>query len=81
MAVFDILTVFQCWPISYFWTRWDLEHEGHCIGVEQLAWTINVVSIVLDFWMLIIPIFRLSRLQMKWKKKVAVILMFCGGLL
>ncbi|KAF5664744.1 integral membrane protein PTH11 [Fusarium heterosporum] len=77
--VFDILAIAQCRPISFFWQGWDKLHEGKCIGVNPLGWAIAAVSIIMDFWMLAIPLLQLFKLQMKWQRKVAVALMFLVG--
>ncbi|KAH6954594.1 hypothetical protein DER45DRAFT_646342 [Fusarium avenaceum] len=81
MIVFDILAIAQCRPISFFWISWDQLHkgEGKCIGVNALGWAIAAASIILDVWMLAIPLSQLVQLQMKWKRKVAVGLMFTVG--
>jgi hypothetical protein len=81
MVVFIVLAIAQCQPISYFWTGWDQLHEGHCIGTNPLAWALAAVSIVMDFWVLGIPVFQLLRLQMKWQRKLAVAMMFLVGTL
>ncbi|KAF4990483.1 hypothetical protein FGRMN_8440 [Fusarium graminum] len=77
--VFDILAIAQCRPISFFWQGWDNLHEGKCLGVNPLGWAIAAVSIIMDFWMLAIPLLQLFKLQMKWQRKVAVALMFLVG--
>ncbi|RBR14496.1 uncharacterized protein FIESC28_07732 [Fusarium coffeatum] len=79
MVAFVILAIAQCQPISYFWTGWDKEHEGHCVGTNPLAWALAAVSIAMDFWVLAIPVFQLLQLQMKWQRKLAVALMFVVG--
>ncbi|KAF5560686.1 integral membrane protein PTH11 [Fusarium napiforme] len=81
MVIFDLLALFQCQPISFYWKGWDQLHEGHCIGINGLAWAIAAVGIILDFWMLGIPISQLIHLQMKWKRKLAVASMFGVGTL
>ncbi|KAF4993967.1 hypothetical protein FGRMN_6098 [Fusarium graminum] len=80
-VLFDILAIAQCQPISFFWKGWDELHEGEgkCIGVNALGWAIAAVSIILDVWVLAIPLSQIVRLQMKWKRKIAVGLMFVVG--
>ncbi|RBR20118.1 uncharacterized protein FIESC28_05397 [Fusarium coffeatum] len=79
MIIFDILAIAQCRPISYFWQGWDGLHEGTCIGVNPLAWAIAAIGIILDLWMLGIPLSEVLFLQMKWRRKVAVSMMFIVG--
>ena len=81
LIVFDILALAQCRPISYYWQGWDALHSGHCLGINALAWAIGVVSIIIDFWMLGLPLSQLMHLQMHWKRKMAVAMMFGVGTL
>lgn len=76
-----IAAIFQCWPISYNWTRWDEQHQGKCIDITALAWSNAIVSIVFDFWMLAIPLVQLRKLKLHWKRKIGVGLMFGVGIL
>lgn len=34
VIAFTVVTVIQCSPISYAWTKWDGEHEGTCMNVN-----------------------------------------------
>lgn len=74
-------SIFQCWPISYNWTRWDQQHEGKCVDITALTWSNAIVSIVFDFWMLAIPLSQLRKLKLHWKRKIGVGLMFGVGTL
>ncbi|KAH8197083.1 hypothetical protein TruAng_008753 [Truncatella angustata] len=76
---FVVLTIFQCQPVSFYWTKWDGEHEGKCLSINNIAWANAAVSIALDFWMLAIPLSQLRSLHMHWKKKIGVALMFIVG--
>ncbi|KAJ4412312.1 hypothetical protein N0V91_000783 [Didymella pomorum] len=78
-VVFDIVAIFQCRPIHYFWTKWDGLHKGTCMDTNAIAAANAAISIALDFWMLGIPLWQLWGLKLHWKKKVAVALMFCLG--
>lgn len=73
--------IFQCSPISHYWDKWDGEHKGACLNVNALGWANAIVSIVLDLWMLAIPLSQLPKLRLHWKRKVGVALMFCVGTL
>ncbi|KAF2622047.1 hypothetical protein BU25DRAFT_452307 [Macroventuria anomochaeta] len=77
---FVIVAVFQCQPINHYWTNWDKEHEdGQCINVNALAWSNAIVSIILDIWMLVLPLYEVFRLQLSWRKKISVAVMFLVG--
>ncbi|KAG5916960.1 hypothetical protein E4U42_007428 [Claviceps africana] len=77
--VFIVAGGLQCRPVQYFWTKWDGEHAGSCLNVNGLAWSNAVISIVLDCWMLAIPMWQLAGLNLSLKRKVGVGLMFCVG--
>jgi hypothetical protein len=79
--LFVLLAIFQCRPISYYWSGWDGEHQGTCLNVNGLAWSNAAISIVLDGWMLALPISQLFGLQLHWKKKIGVAMMFVVGTL
>ncbi|KAF3037423.1 hypothetical protein E8E11_000925 [Didymella keratinophila] len=77
--VFVVVAVFQCWPISYYWTKWDGEHTGHCIDINALVWANAAISIAVDLWMLGIPLSQLIHLKLSFSKKAGVAIMFCLG--
>ncbi|KAK4144971.1 CFEM domain-containing protein [Dichotomopilus funicola] len=76
---FTILTIFECTPMSYFWNQWDGEHEGMCLNVSAIAWSNAAISIALDVWMLAIPLGQIRSLNLHWKKKIGVAMMFIVG--
>ncbi|KAH7346841.1 hypothetical protein BKA65DRAFT_285169 [Rhexocercosporidium sp. MPI-PUGE-AT-0058] len=76
---FFILGLFQCRPMSFFWKGWDNEHEGKCINVQAMAWSVAATSIALDLWLLWLPITQLVNLTLHWKKKLGVASMFGVG--
>ena len=81
-VTFFFLAVFQCTPVRFFWLHWDGEHEGTCLNLSAIGWTNAAFSIVLDFWMLAIPLSQLRTLTLlHWKKKIGVGLMFFVGTL
>ncbi|RGP77718.1 hypothetical protein FLONG3_4177 [Fusarium longipes] len=49
------------------------------LGVGEVTLASALLSIALDFWMLAIPLSQVVRLQMKWKRKLAVSFMFALG--
>lgn len=79
--VFVFIAIFQCRPISYYWKNWDGEHQGTCLNVNSLGWTNAAISILLDAWMLGLPMSQLVALQLHWKKKIGVGMMFVVGTL
>ncbi|KAH6687836.1 putative PTH11-type G-protein coupled receptor protein [Plectosphaerella plurivora] len=71
--------IFQCTPISYYWYRWQGTYEGTCININAVAWANAIISIVLDLWMLGLPLSKIQSLNLHWWKKMAAGLMFCVG--
>ncbi|KAH7327466.1 CFEM domain-containing protein [Rhexocercosporidium sp. MPI-PUGE-AT-0058] len=78
-VLFVLLAIFQCKPIDFYWTGWDGEHKGHCLNINALGWANAAISILLDFWMLGLPISQLIHLKLHWKKKIGVAMMFVVG--
>ncbi|KAF2026213.1 hypothetical protein EK21DRAFT_103380 [Setomelanomma holmii] len=78
-VAFVIVAIFQCRPISFYWTTWDGEHTGHCVNINAVAWANAANSIAVDLWMLAIPLSQLIHLELSWSKKAGVIVMFCLG--
>ncbi|KAI8940453.1 hypothetical protein NX059_004139 [Plenodomus lindquistii] len=77
--VFVLVAIFQCQPISFYWTSWDQEGHGKCVNINALAWSNAIISIALDLWMLGIPLYEVFHLQLSWRKKISVAFMFCVG--
>ena len=80
--------IWQCHPISYYWTRWDSSVAnangsagGSCRNANAMAWCNAGISIVLDVWVLALPLWQLKGLNLLWKKKMGVVVMFCVGTL
>ncbi|KAI6778178.1 uncharacterized protein J7T54_002713 [Emericellopsis cladophorae] len=76
---FVILAMQVCTPISYMWTQWDGEHKGKCVNDAAYVWTNAATNIALDVWILAVPLWELRHLQLHWKKKIGVALMFSLG--
>ncbi|KAJ4149932.1 hypothetical protein LMH87_010705 [Akanthomyces muscarius] len=78
-SVYVFLGIFQCTPIHYFWMKWDGIHAGHCMDINALGWSNAGMSIATDLWMLAIPMWQLKTLQLDWRRKVGVGMMFGVG--
>jgi hypothetical protein len=77
-VIFLFLLLFQCQPISYFWTRVLLDPSitGSCIDINILVVMMYVhsgFSALCDFTVGILPVFIVYTLQMKKRTKVGVI--------
>ncbi|RSL58435.1 hypothetical protein CEP54_007771 [Fusarium duplospermum] len=74
-----LVSIFPCTPISYFWNQWDGLHQGKCMDINAILWSHASFSVALDLWMLAVPLWQLRSLQLHWKKKVSVAIMFSVG--
>ncbi|KAJ6121122.1 hypothetical protein N7523_005402 [Penicillium sp. IBT 18751x] len=80
--VFMFLMLFQCKPLSFFWTRLEnhpvvnIEGEGSCINMEIIVimtYIYSAFAAFCDFTVGILPIFVVRKLHMKRQTKVAVV--------
>lgn len=71
--------IFQCTPISFFWYGWAGEMTGKCIGINLFSWIRAAIEIAIDVAILSLPLPSVVKLQMSWKKKAQVLLMFALG--
>ncbi|TQV91231.1 Extracellular membrane protein, 8-cysteine region, CFEM [Cordyceps javanica] len=79
-VAFVVAGVVQCIPIPFFWKKYtDPMAAGHCIDINTFGWTHAAVSIAVDVWLIAIPLSQLRKLQLHWKKKIGVTLMFLLG--
>ena len=81
LFTFIFLTIFQCHPIQFYWEGWDGVSAGSCLNINILAWVNAATSIATDFWMIALPLSQIKSLQLHWKRKLAVTLMFVVGTL
>ncbi|KAI0482570.1 50S ribosomal protein L36e [Xylariaceae sp. FL0804] len=73
------VTTFNCLPVPYIWTGWRGEGGGSCVDFNATVWAAAAVNIVLDTWILALPIPQLLKLQLSTKRKIQLVLMFCVG--
>jgi hypothetical protein len=80
---FILITIFQCRPISFFWTKWEHSdtHQGTCLDINAITWSSASVNIALDAWILSIPLSQLRSMNLDWRKKIGVGIMFSVGTL
>lgn len=68
--------VFQCTPIN---KSWKPRKPGHCIAFEPFLWGNSISNAVLDYCILLLPVFPVLRLQMGKVQKTLVLLSFSLG--
>lgn len=73
------LIAFQCRPVDFFWTRWDLHDGGKCIASAPILWSNAVLTMVLDFWVLLMPLPYVARLQLSVKRRLGISFMLAIG--
>lgn len=71
--------IFQCTPIPFFWSGWAGEMAGKCIDINLFSWIRAAIEIAIDVAILSLPLPSVVKLQMSWKKKAQVLLMFALG--
>ncbi|EXJ84621.1 hypothetical protein A1O3_05291 [Capronia epimyces CBS 606.96] len=80
IPAFALSIAFHCVPLSYGWTGWTGETQGHCFNLNAFAWGHAIINIILDLWVIFLPIPELLHLHLGRRKKVHLILMFSVGL-
>ncbi|RDA94343.1 hypothetical protein CP533_3804 [Ophiocordyceps camponoti-saundersi (nom. inval.)] len=84
-GAFILLAVFRCRPVDYNWLQWETrrrgEGVGRCLDADAIARSNAIVNILLDVWMLVIPVWQLKDLSLDWKRKAGVGAMFAVGTL
>lgn len=71
--------IFQCTPVPFFWNNWTGETTGTCIDINLFSWIRAAIEIAIDISILSLPLPSLFKLQMNWKKKTQVLIMFGLG--
>ena len=72
------IKIWECIPRAKIWDRFI---EGTCINIPKLLNTDGIVNTLTDFFILVVPINALWKLQMKVRKKVGIALLFTVGLM
>lgn len=82
LIIAGLIAIFQCTPVPYFWRRFvEVGTRGHCININTGGWVFAAFSIAIDIWMLAIPMSQLHKINLHWKKKIGVTVMFLTGFL
>ncbi|KAJ5444712.1 uncharacterized protein N7458_008584 [Penicillium daleae] len=70
---------FRCLPTRLTWTGWTGEESGKCINFIVSILINCLVNIFVDAVLILMPIWEVIKLQLPFKKKIAVALMFLVG--
>ncbi|KAI6760448.1 hypothetical protein HG530_009308 [Fusarium avenaceum] len=78
---FFVLIFFQTQPLSLFWEGWQ-KQQAHLVmsGITKLTLPHAGLSLLVDVWMLVLPLTQLWGLGLKLRKKLGVIAMFSVGI-
>ena len=72
----NVLTqIFGCVPIELSWRN----GAGHCFDRRKAGFTYGSMNIISDLFIFILPMPMVWRLQLCWKSKLGVMLVFMGG--
>ncbi|KAF5718549.1 integral membrane protein PTH11 [Fusarium mundagurra] len=74
--VYVCLAVFRCHPVS---AGWDLTIEGKCIGLDTLVIFLAICSVVVDTFVLLLPIRIVQPLQIPTRQKISLAVLFATG--
>lgn len=81
IPAFCLATIFHCTPVSYTWTSWTGETTGYCADFNAFAWAHAIINIILDLFIMTLPLPLLWKLNMGLKRKLFLMLMFSVGIL
>lgn len=73
-----LVTVFQCTPVSYYWTASDPTStvRGTCIHQGEFYITTAGLTVLTDVLVIALPVWIFGGLKMKLKLRLAVIALF-----
>jgi hypothetical protein len=79
---FCMTMLFQCTPVNSYWDFLDYNERGEamqCININACGWSHAAITISLDLWLMALPLPELLKLNLSWRRKVRVCLMFLVG--
>ena len=78
MILLLMVQIFSCNPIRKFWDL-SLAKTGHCLNIEGLYLATPIINTILDVLVLIIPIPMVMKLQVSWRYKLGLGVLFAVG--
>ena len=78
-VAFVLVVALQCLPVSYNWTRFSDPAGGMCLNIGAAGQANSAISVALDIWLLVLPLYRIRSLNASRKKKLAIASMFAVG--
>ncbi|KAK2057114.1 CFEM domain-containing protein [Colletotrichum caudatum] len=77
--VFLVASLTSCQPLNYVWDGWTGKMEGRCFSSNPPALAHGALNLVLDVWMLFLPVSQIYKLNIPRKQKLDVMFMFSMG--
>ncbi|KAF4979255.1 hypothetical protein FZEAL_4500 [Fusarium zealandicum] len=74
--VYVLLIIFRCRPIA---AGWDLTIEGECIDKVVPMFTLAILNIIIDLFVLSVPIRIVLPLQIPMRQKISLAFLFATG--
>ncbi|KAL7961777.1 hypothetical protein V8C34DRAFT_272394 [Trichoderma compactum] len=78
---FVIGSLVQCVPLSFTWEQFSNSSHGHCININSFGWANAAVNVATDFWLIVIPLVQLYKLDTHWRRKLSAAIMFMTGVI
>ena len=76
ILTFFIFTLVGCRPLQKFWKP---RIPGECVSIVPMSLGNNVTSVFMDLYILILPMPKILRLNLKWGRKVMLVFVFFLG--
>ncbi|KOS36487.1 hypothetical protein ACN38_g12766 [Penicillium nordicum] len=80
LVAFVLISVFQCRPLPGAWHRWDGEENYKCNHINAQGWAAAVLNMILDIFVMVLPLRQIYHLNLSVKRKSYVICMFSLGI-
>lgn len=77
-AATTLATIFNCWPIEWSWKN-SFSPAPYCINYNIFWLTAGVIEVVLDIWIIILPMREVKKLQLSVQKRVGLASVFLIG--
>jgi hypothetical protein len=83
--IFLAILFTACTPLASYWLQYDYKHplaHYHCIPVDTrsaLGKTSGVLSVVTDFYSLMLPAILLTRIQITKRQRIGLMVIFGVG--
>ncbi|KZL63231.1 cfem domain-containing protein [Colletotrichum incanum] len=78
--VYLMLIFAQCRPLSTYWLGENSGDKGACMDLRILVLIQVGLNVLLDVWMLVLPLTQLYELNLKSCEKIGVIFIFSIGI-